>query len=151
MLRYCATATPERESFRQSGLGRRQRQYDGARAHRLGSEAPSHLEVPTFLKNHSISLHISLLTPTVSVILLIFTTAQHNSHSIIQLQRPLYPPWCTSVCVSVHSLWVSFRFDWLFQTSVCGPLLGEQRGRVTLYAAYRCCLEATVVKIAIST
>ncbi|OAD57446.1 hypothetical protein WN48_01997 [Eufriesea mexicana] len=46
MLRYCATATPHRESFRQSGLGRRQRQYDGARAHRLGSEAPSFLAVP---------------------------------------------------------------------------------------------------------
>lgn len=45
MVRYCATATPHRGSFRQSGLGRRQRQYDGARADRLGSEAPSILAV----------------------------------------------------------------------------------------------------------
>lgn len=59
MVRYCATATPHRGSFRQSGLGRRQRQYDGARADRLGSEAPSILAVRATNIKHLIpnSLH----------------------------------------------------------------------------------------------
>lgn len=110
MVRYCATATPHRGSFRQSGLGRRQRQYDGARADRLGSEAPSILAVRATNIKHLIPQFPSPNLPSQPNHHLIQRIRGHSPNPVVESANvcqcliQVSQPVSSSVCASLRSL-----------------------------------------------